>query len=374
MTEETQRCPWCSAELPASAVDTCPSCGAHLTSSSGAEPDIKGVTSLDPLAIIQARADVARPRNRIMSFITGEAPGESEPTPNPESLAPPDDAVRREMLRLELEAERADLEAESVALKTDVIVEQNISLADLAVAQRDRGHRGGRRDRGRRRRRGGRRGGPGTRRSGRTARADPAGRARHAARRRRRVGDRHREPDRRLRRPRYPRGVPDRLPHPGPSYLREQVVRIGDRTLAAGMAKPADGPDDWWLAVLWVTDADGVVSFRDVAPAAGPPPEPPLARLGPSFAGGLSGMIREEEGRLAIRLTPLVPPEDDARPWRCPARRPRGVPMGAGPRRDPPAEPDRRAGARRVRAVRRGPRPSLMAPGPASLAVVVRPA
>jgi hypothetical protein len=132
MTEETQRCPWCSAELPASAVDTCPSCGAHLTSSSGAEPDIKGVTSLDPLAIIQARADVARPRNRIMSFITGEAPGESEPTPNPESLAPPDDAVRREMLRLELEAERADLEAESVALKTDVIVEQNISLADLA--------------------------------------------------------------------------------------------------------------------------------------------------------------------------------------------------------------------------------------------------
>jgi hypothetical protein len=112
--------------------------------------------------------------------------------------------------------------------------------------------------------------------------------------------------------------VPDRLPHPGPSYLREQVVRLGDRKLAAGMAKPVDGPDDWWLAVLWVADADGIVSFRDVAPVAGPPPEPPLARLGPSFAGGLSGLIREEEGRLAIRLTPLVPPEDDARPWRCP--------------------------------------------------------
>jgi hypothetical protein len=132
MTEEPERCPWCSAELPAAHADTCPSCGAHLTSAAGAEPDIKGVTSLDPLAIIQARADVARPRNRIMSFITGEAPGESEPTANPESLAPPDDAVRREMLRLELEAERADLEAESVALKTDVIVEQNISLAQLA--------------------------------------------------------------------------------------------------------------------------------------------------------------------------------------------------------------------------------------------------
>jgi len=112
--------------------------------------------------------------------------------------------------------------------------------------------------------------------------------------------------------------VPERLPHPGPSFLREQDVRIGDRRLQAGMARPVDGPDDWWLAVLWVTDSDGVVSFRDVAPAAGPPPGPPLLHLGPSFAGSLSGLIREEDGRLAIRLVPLVPPDDDDQPWRCP--------------------------------------------------------
>jgi hypothetical protein len=112
--------------------------------------------------------------------------------------------------------------------------------------------------------------------------------------------------------------MPERLPLPGPSFLREQELRVGDRRLRAGMAKPVDGPDDWWLALLWVADDEGVVSFREVAPAAGPPPEPPLLRLGPSFAGSLSGLIREEEGRLAIRLTPLVPPEDDARPWRCP--------------------------------------------------------
>jgi hypothetical protein len=111
--------------------------------------------------------------------------------------------------------------------------------------------------------------------------------------------------------------VPERLPHPGPSFLREQEVRIGDRRFQAGMAKPVDGPDDWWLAVLWVADDDGVVSFRDVAPGAGPPPEPPLLRLGPSFAGSLSGLIREEEGRLAIRLVPLAPPDDQAQPWRC---------------------------------------------------------
>jgi hypothetical protein len=112
--------------------------------------------------------------------------------------------------------------------------------------------------------------------------------------------------------------MPERLPLPGPSYLREQDVRVGDRRLRAGMAKPVDGPEEWWLAILWVADDEGVVSFRDVAPAGGPPPEPPLLRLGPSFAGSLSGLIREENGRLAIRLTPVVPPEDDTRPWRSP--------------------------------------------------------
>jgi hypothetical protein len=112
--------------------------------------------------------------------------------------------------------------------------------------------------------------------------------------------------------------MPERLPHPGPSFLREQEIRIGDRRLQVGMARPVDGPDDWWLAVLWVTDDDGVVSFREVGPASGPPPGPPLLQLGPSFAGSLSGLIREEDGRLAIRLVPLVPPEDDSRPWRCP--------------------------------------------------------
>jgi hypothetical protein len=112
--------------------------------------------------------------------------------------------------------------------------------------------------------------------------------------------------------------MPERLPHPGASYIREHQVVIGDRRLLAGMSRPQDGPDDWWLAVLWVTDDEGVVSFRDVAPASGPPPEPPLAHLGPSFAGALSGLIREVDGRWSIRLTPLYPPEDDARPWRCP--------------------------------------------------------
>jgi hypothetical protein len=112
--------------------------------------------------------------------------------------------------------------------------------------------------------------------------------------------------------------MPERLPHPGASYIREHEVAVDERRLLAGMSRPQDGPDDWWLAVLWVTDEVGVVSFRDLAPASGPPPEPPLQRLGPAFAGALSGLIREVDGRWSIRLAPLYPPEDDARPWRCP--------------------------------------------------------
>jgi hypothetical protein len=67
-----------------------------------------------------------------------------------------------------------------------------------------------------------------------------------------------------------------------------------------------------------VADDGGVASFTDVAPSSGPPADPPLARLGPAIAGSLSGLIREENGRLAVRLTPVVAPEDPSRPWRCP--------------------------------------------------------
>lgn len=112
--------------------------------------------------------------------------------------------------------------------------------------------------------------------------------------------------------------MPDRLPSPGASFLREHEVRIGDRRLRAGMSRPSDAPDGWWLTVLWVSDDEGVVSFRDVAPIGGPPPDPPLARLGPALAGALSGFILEDEGRLQVRLAALAPADDPTRPWRAP--------------------------------------------------------
>jgi hypothetical protein len=113
--------------------------------------------------------------------------------------------------------------------------------------------------------------------------------------------------------------MPDRLPSPGPSFIREQELRLGERVLEVGMSRPSTGPDDWWLAVLWVRDREGIVSFSDLAPAAGPPPDPPLARLGPGISGGLSGTILEDGGRLSIRLGLISPPDDPTRPWRCPA-------------------------------------------------------
>ena len=112
--------------------------------------------------------------------------------------------------------------------------------------------------------------------------------------------------------------MPDRLPSPGPSFIREHEVRIGDLRYLAGMGRPSEAPDGWWLAVLWVADTDGVVSFRDVAPASGPPADPPMVRLGPGIAGALSGLILEDAGRLQLRVGAAIPPEDPSRPWRAP--------------------------------------------------------
>src|SRR5688500_1715283 len=112
--------------------------------------------------------------------------------------------------------------------------------------------------------------------------------------------------------------VPVPLPPPGPSFVREQTIRIGDRMFRAGMARPTEAPDGWWLAVVWVVDDAGVVTFRQVAPDAGPPPDPPLARLGPAVSGALSGLILEDGGRLQMRLGLIQPADPPDRPWLAP--------------------------------------------------------
>jgi hypothetical protein len=110
----------------------------------------------------------------------------------------------------------------------------------------------------------------------------------------------------------------ERLPVPGPSFIREEVVGGRDaRRFKAGMTAPSVTDDDWWLAHLYVADDRGVVEALDLAPVAGPPPGTPIAAMGPRLAGALSGLIAEEDGRQLIRLR-MPPPADESRPWERP--------------------------------------------------------
>jgi hypothetical protein len=131
MSTSEGRCPWCSAVLPDPAADKCPSCGAQLIHASGAEPSVPGVTALDAEAILRARSEAGRSRGGLLGFLTGRDLPEPSGPESPDSLAPPEDAVRREMLRLRFEAEQADAVAESVALKSDVLAERGIHLDQL---------------------------------------------------------------------------------------------------------------------------------------------------------------------------------------------------------------------------------------------------
>jgi hypothetical protein len=115
------RCPWCSAELSGAASPSCPSCGATLV-----EPDasVPGVNAIDAEAVSRS-ARLATPvrRSRLLSWITGEDDSEEEVPAPPGSLAPPPPEVRREMARLELQAEYANLQAEAESIVSEAEAE-----------------------------------------------------------------------------------------------------------------------------------------------------------------------------------------------------------------------------------------------------------
>jgi hypothetical protein len=116
------RCTWCSAVLPSDHESTCPSCGATLIGEGDAQ--VPGLTAIDTDAILRnARAVQAKPRSRLMSWISGEVDDpDASPAP-PGSLSPPPAEVRREMLRLELQAQVANAQAEVEAMQADAVVE-----------------------------------------------------------------------------------------------------------------------------------------------------------------------------------------------------------------------------------------------------------
>ena len=130
-------CPWCSA-LYAGDPENCPSCGAALAVDPTTEAALPGLTAIDTAAIVRAKAPVARQRSRFLSWISGDYPDEPANSAEAGALAPPDAEVRREMLRLELEAEVANLQAEADALIAEATVEGRAPTAtpeDAAAAE-----------------------------------------------------------------------------------------------------------------------------------------------------------------------------------------------------------------------------------------------
>ncbi len=114
-------CPWCSSAIPADA-ERCPSCGATVRVAE--EPELPGVTAVDPRAIVWgARSSERGRRSKLLAWLTGET-GSEAPTPvAPGALDPPPPDVRREMLRLAMEAELSDLSAEVGAMQADELLE-----------------------------------------------------------------------------------------------------------------------------------------------------------------------------------------------------------------------------------------------------------
>jgi hypothetical protein len=109
---ETTACPWCSAAVPIHA-STCPSCGAALRDA--ADGDVAGVTQVDMAAT--TRLARMKPPGRIAQWL-----GAERTTDNPDlsgRIEPPSDAVKQEMLRLELAAIDAEIEAKNALLEAE---------------------------------------------------------------------------------------------------------------------------------------------------------------------------------------------------------------------------------------------------------------
>ena len=103
---ETATCPWCSATVPVEA-STCPSCGAQLRDA--AEGEVLGVTQIDPAAVVRTR----RIKTRRLASWLGADPQDDEESGG--KVEPPTDEVKQEMLRLELAAIDAEIEAKRTA-------------------------------------------------------------------------------------------------------------------------------------------------------------------------------------------------------------------------------------------------------------------
>ena len=133
----TDACSWCSTPY-AEGATKCSSCGANLVPDGDA--NLPGLTSVDAASIIRSKS-AAQPRSRLMSWLSGEYASDAPSQAEAHAYAPPDQEVRREILRLEMEAEIAHLKAEADALRAEAAAEGR--ELELATAGRSEGEAGG---------------------------------------------------------------------------------------------------------------------------------------------------------------------------------------------------------------------------------------
>ncbi len=110
----TETCPWCSAKVSAGAAK-CPSCGASLRDA--VDEEILGVTQIDPAAV--SRASRIKP-GRLATWLGAEDTAST--TDLGGHVEPPSQEVREEMLRLELAAIDAEIEAKKQAAEAAKIL------------------------------------------------------------------------------------------------------------------------------------------------------------------------------------------------------------------------------------------------------------
>ncbi len=127
-------------------------------------------------------------------------------------------------------------------------------------------------------------------------------------------------------------------PTPAPRSVvpaRARGPRSATASYRAGMTRPSDAPDGWWLTLMWVADDEGVVSFRDVAPAGRPAtrsaPGSARSRRWPGPCPGSSSRTPVGSSSASVALCRLT-----TRPARGAPRSPSVPPSGSsrrGPRR-----------------------------------------
>lgn len=126
-------CPWCSAPLSAADTDTCPTCGAALRGE--IVEQLPGLTAIDAQALIRSK-NQPKPRSRLLSWLSGESDDDVYRPGDAKAVAFPDLDVRREMLKLEIQADLANLQAEADAILSEAAAEGRVLKIppDLAEA------------------------------------------------------------------------------------------------------------------------------------------------------------------------------------------------------------------------------------------------